>query len=38
MRIWIIAIAIFAVWALVVALCSPVVGRYLANLARDNRL
>jgi hypothetical protein len=36
-KILIIALAFLAVWALVVALCAPAVGRYLAELDRDKR-
>jgi hypothetical protein len=38
MRIWIIALAILVVWSMLVAVCAPIAGRYLANLDRDNRL
>jgi hypothetical protein len=37
-RIWIIALAILVVWSMLVAVCAPIAGRYLANLDRDNRL
>jgi hypothetical protein len=38
MKIWIIALAIILVWSMLVAVCAPSAGRYLANLDRDKRL
>jgi hypothetical protein len=36
MKVLIIALAILVVWSLLVALCAPAVGRYLAKLDRDS--
>jgi hypothetical protein len=38
MKIYIIALAIILMWSMLVAVCAPIAGRYLANLDRDNRL
>jgi hypothetical protein len=38
MKVLIITLAILAVWSMLVAVCAPIAGRYLANLDRDNRL
>jgi hypothetical protein len=35
MKVLIITLAIIAVWSLLVAVCAPAVGRYLAKLDRD---
>jgi hypothetical protein len=35
MKVLIIALAILVVWSMLVALCAPAVGRYLAELDRD---
>jgi hypothetical protein len=36
-RFWITAFAILMIWSLVVALCAPAVGRYLAKLDQNRR-
>jgi hypothetical protein len=36
-KVLIIALAILAAWSMLVAVCAPSAGRYLANLDRDHK-